>query len=118
MAAGERFSVLSGAGQINRSAPKTPGNLPLSAAVDLAESRTPKGTGGGSASGDEPSPSLAKRSATSWPAPHAERLIGKNGFHIPLDARAAQLDTNLRRAAYGSRGSREPGPVHRSIEGA
>jgi|GEM_PF-3024623 len=26
-------------------------------------------------------------------------LIGKNGYHSPLDARAAWLDTNLRRAA-------------------
>jgi transposase InsO family protein len=30
---------------------------------------------------------------------NAEWLIEKNGFRSPLDARAARLDTNLRRAA-------------------
>ena len=30
---------------------------------------------------------------------NAERLIEKNGYLSPLDARAAHLDTNLRRAA-------------------
>jgi len=34
---------------VNRSAPKTPGNLPLSAASGLAESTARMGTGGGSA---------------------------------------------------------------------
>jgi hypothetical protein len=38
---------------VNRSAPKTPGNLPLSAAVGQAESTAHTGTGGGSASGYE-----------------------------------------------------------------
>jgi hypothetical protein len=37
------------AGPVNRSAVKTPGNLPLSAAVGLAESTARMGTGGGSA---------------------------------------------------------------------
>ncbi len=41
---------------VNRSAPKTLGNLPPSAAADQAETGTPKGTGGGSAPGFEPSP--------------------------------------------------------------
>ena len=40
---------------VNRSAPKTPGNLPLGAAVGLAESTARMGTGGGSATGFEPS---------------------------------------------------------------
>jgi hypothetical protein len=30
---------------------------------------------------------------------NAEWLVEKNGFRSPLDARAARLDTNLRRAA-------------------
>ena len=30
---------------------------------------------------------------------NAEWLIGKNGYRSPIDARAAWLDTNLRRAA-------------------
>ena len=30
---------------------------------------------------------------------NAEWLIEKNGFRSPLDARAARLDTNLKRAA-------------------
>jgi len=38
---------------VNRSAPKTPGSLPLSAAVGQAESTAHTGTGGGSASGYE-----------------------------------------------------------------
>jgi hypothetical protein len=36
-------------GPVNRSAPKTPGNLPLSAALGLAESMARMGTGGGGA---------------------------------------------------------------------
>ena len=44
------------AGPVNRSAPKTPGNLPLSAALGQAESAARMGTGGGSAPGFEPSP--------------------------------------------------------------
>jgi RNA:NAD 2'-phosphotransferase (TPT1/KptA family) len=47
---------------------------------------------------------------------NAEWLIEKNGHLSPLDARAAHLDTNLRRAASCSRMSREPGPVHVVIE--
>ena len=41
------------AGPVNRSAPKTPGNLPVSAAAAGAESTARMGTGGGSATGCE-----------------------------------------------------------------
>jgi hypothetical protein len=44
---------------------------------------------------------------------NAEWLIEKNGYLSPLDARAAHLDTNLRRAASSNRVSRKPGPAHR-----
>ncbi len=40
---------------VNRSTPNTPGNLPLSGASGLAESMARMGTGGGSATGFEPS---------------------------------------------------------------
>src|SRR3954464_3343572 len=43
---------------VNRSAPKIPGYLPLSAALDQAESTARMGTGGGSAPGFERSLSL------------------------------------------------------------
>ncbi len=42
----ERIPGLAGFGGVNRSATNTPANLPLSAAVGLSESGTPKGTGG------------------------------------------------------------------------
>jgi len=41
---------------VNRSAPETPGNLPLRAAAGLAASTARMGTGGGGAAGGEPSP--------------------------------------------------------------
>jgi transposase InsO family protein len=44
---------------------------------------------------------------------NAEWLIEKNGFRSPLDARAAHLDTNLRRAAECNRVFTESGAVHR-----
>jgi hypothetical protein len=43
---------------------------------------------------------------------NAEWLIEKNGDLSPLDARAARLDTKLRRAASCNRVSRQPGAVH------
>jgi transposase InsO family protein len=46
---------------------------------------------------------------------NAEWLIEKNGFRSPLDARAAHLDTNLRRAASCNRVSREPGAVQSEL---
>lgn len=49
------------AGPVNRSAPKTPGNLPLSAAPGQAESTARMGTGGGSATGYKRSPELTGR---------------------------------------------------------
>jgi transposase InsO family protein len=42
---------------------------------------------------------------------NAEWLIEKNGYLSLLDARAARLDTNLRRAAECNQVSREPGAV-------
>ena len=44
---GKRLYRSLGAGSVNSSAPKTPGNLPLSAAAGLAESTARMGTGGG-----------------------------------------------------------------------
>jgi transposase InsO family protein len=48
------------------------------------------------------------RSKAAW-------LIEKNGSLSPLDARAARLDTNLRRAAWCNRVSWESGLVHRLL---
>jgi transposase InsO family protein len=48
---------------------------------------------------------------------NAEWLIEKNGYRSPLDARAAHLDTNLRRPASCNRVSREPGAVQRALVG-
>ncbi|TDH58108.1 hypothetical protein E2C06_34305 [Dankookia rubra] len=43
---------------------------------------------------------------------NAEWLVEKNGYCNPLDARAAWLDTNLRRTAWSNQVSRKPGAVH------
>ena len=51
---------------VNRSAQKTPGNLPLSTVVGQAESAARMGTGGGRATGYERS--LADSRLLGWPA--------------------------------------------------
>lgn len=55
---GRAFFAHLRAGPVNRSAPKTAGNLRLMASLGSAESATLRETGGGSATGDEPSPCI------------------------------------------------------------